>query len=113
MSGYIVVLVTCPARAQAQRIAGALIKEKLCACVYIFPSVQSLFWWEGKIDSAREVLMVIKTKRALYKALVSMVEKKHSYATPEIIALPVLYGNKNYLRWIDESVKKSSPPRRK
>ncbi len=101
---YIIVLVTAKDDAEAKAIAQGLLQEKLIACANILPEIQSLFWWEGKIDSASEVLLVLKTKKSLFKRLEAAVKKLHSYKTPEIIALPIVAGNPNYLRWISKSV---------
>jgi len=78
--------------------------SKLIACANIVGGIESLFWWEGKIDSAKEVLLVMKTKKVLFKKLEAKVKALHSYKTPEIIALPVTAGSSAYLKWIDNSV---------
>lgn len=101
---YIVVFVTCARKKEAENIARALLKNKLAACVNILEGVRSFFWWQGKIDRAGEVLLVIKTKKSKFKALTGRVGKLHSYTVPEIIALPVAAGDKPYLDWIDESL---------
>jgi periplasmic divalent cation tolerance protein len=82
-------------------------KNKLAACVNIIDNIKSIFWWQGKIDKAKEVLLIIKTKKKLIDKLIKKVKSLHSYAVPEIIALPIIAGNKKYLEWIDESVRKS------
>ncbi|MFC1703250.1 divalent-cation tolerance protein CutA [Candidatus Omnitrophota bacterium] len=102
----IVVFVTAANIAQAKKIAQALIKEKLAACVNIVNPVQSLFWWDNKVDSAKEALLVIKTKKSLFKRLITKVRSLHSYDVPEIIALPIVAGYKPYLDWIDGSVRR-------
>jgi len=68
----------------------------------IVPKVQSKFRWKGKIDSANESLLIVKTREALLDKLIASVKGKHSYTVPEIIALPIVGGNKDYLDWIDE-----------
>lgn len=100
---YIVVLVTAPNAEQAKKIASFLLKKKLVACVNIISKVESFFWWQGKIDKAKEGLLIIKTKKKLLNRLIKAVKSKHAYSVPEIIALPVISGNKDYLNWIDES----------
>ena len=104
---YIVVLVTAQDKKEAQRIAGALLKERLAACVNIIDRVSSFFWWDKKIDSAQEVLLVIKAKERSFKQIESLVKALHSYDVPEIIALPIAYGSKEYLSWISESTKEN------
>jgi periplasmic divalent cation tolerance protein len=104
---YIVIFITCSDKKEAGRIAGALVKNKLAACVNIIENIKSIFWWETKVDKACESLLVVKSKRAKLTKVMQLVESLHSYQVPEIIALPILAGNKDYLRWIDESIRKS------
>ena len=100
-SNYIVVFVTSKDKAEAQRIAQYLLKQKCAACVNIVDGIQSLFWWEGKIDQSAEVLLIIKSKKSLFRKIVSGVRAVHSYSVPEIIALPIAEGHQDYLKWID------------
>ncbi len=102
---HIVVYVTVSNRTEGEKIARALLKEKLAACVNIVDNVQSFFWWKGSIDNGSESLLIIKTKKARFKALVKEVREQHSYDVPEIIALPVVDGSGDYLKWIEESLK--------
>jgi periplasmic divalent cation tolerance protein len=101
---HIVVFVTAKDNAEARVIAQGLLQEKLIACANIVDGVQSLFWWQGKIDEGREVLVILKTRRDLFDRVASKVKELHSYDTPEIIALPIVQGNSNYLDWINSSV---------
>ena len=101
---YIVVLVTAKDKKEATKIAKGLLEAKLIACANIIDGVQSLFWWQGKIDSSKEVLLVLKTKKTLFKKLSEKVKSLHSYQTPEIIALPIINGSEDYLKWIDSSI---------
>ena len=101
----IVVLVTAKDVSQARRIAQKLIRDKLAACVNILPGVESLFWWEGKVDRAKEVLLLIKTRRSVFKKVTKVVKACHTYSVPEVIALPITAGNPDYLAWIDASVR--------
>ena len=101
---YIVVFVTAKDKEQAKTIADGLLKDRLAACVNVVGGVQSFFWWSGKIDQAGEVLLVIKTKKVLFKKIVLKVKALHSYDVPEVIALPIIGGNFDYLKWIEESV---------
>lgn len=102
---YIVVFVTCVSAAQAKKIASALVAGKHVACVNIVPAVKSLFWWKGKVDRAAETLLVIKSKKSAFQRICRTVKQLHSYTVPEIIAMPIVCGNKDYLEWIDESVR--------
>jgi periplasmic divalent cation tolerance protein len=100
---YIVVLVTAKDKKEAEKIARGLLEAKLIACANIVKGIQSLFWWQGKIDSSQEVLLVLKTKKNLFKKIIAKVRSLHSYQTPEIIALPIIAGSEDYLDWIDSS----------
>lgn len=102
---YSVVLVTAKNTQEAKKIAQGLLKERLIACANILSGVESLFWWEGKIDRSAEVLLVLKTKKAAFKRVEAAVKKLHSYQNPEIIALPVAAGSRPYLQWIAGTVR--------
>ena len=101
---HVVVFVTAKDKPEAQRIARGLLNDKLIACANIIDGVQSLFWWQGRIDDAAETLLVLKTKQSLFKKVAARVKALHSYETPEVIALPVVDGHTDYLKWIDTSV---------
>ena len=104
-STFVVVLITAKNMQEAKKISGTLVNEKLAACVNIVKGVQSMFWWEGKIDQVSEALLIVKTKKSILRKLIKMVKSVHSYTVPEIIALPILSGDRDYLKWINESVK--------
>lgn len=103
-SKYIVVFITTGSTEEAQRISGILLEQRKVACVNIIPKVDSLFWWEDKLDSAQENLLVAKTKASLLSEIIDIIKKAHSYDVPEIIALPIVGGNQDYLEWIEKSV---------
>ncbi len=103
-SAYLVVLVTVSNSEEAHRIANELLNRRKAACVNIVPEVSSLFWWQGKLDSAHENLLIIKTKTSLLNEIVTLVNQIHSYDVPEIIALPIVGGNQNYLEWVGREV---------
>ena len=98
-----VTLVTCRDRAQARKIAKALVGERLAACVNVVPGVSSIYAWQGKIEESREVLLVIKSRSAHALKIAARVKALHSYSVPEVIALPVVSGSPAYLRWIRAS----------
>jgi periplasmic divalent cation tolerance protein len=105
MTDKIVVLVTCGSIREARRIGRALVDQRLVACANILEvPVRSIYRWEGKVESAREILAVLKTSRKRFTAVEREVRRLHSYDVPEIIALPILGGSEGYLRWISESV---------
>ena len=97
----IVVFITTATEDEAHRIAQLLVNQRKAACVNIVPRVDSLFWWQGKLDSARESLLLVKTKASLFPEIAEKVKEIHSYEVPEIIALPIIAGSEDYLRWLD------------
>src|SRR5438309_8197435 len=99
----LVVLITAASREEAERIARRLVEDRLAACVNIVPEVRSLFIWQGKFSQEDEVLLVVKSRRARFRELATAVRQLHSYSVPEIIAVPVLVGSSDYLRWVAES----------
>jgi len=99
----VVVLITAGSREEAEQVASALLEPRLAACVNLLPGVTSLFWWEGKIDRAEEVLLLVKTRRSLMPALLEQVRAIHSYDVFEAVALPIVAGSPEYLRWLEET----------
>jgi len=102
---YVVVLVTCSDEKEAKKLSDIVLNERLAACVNLIHGVKSYFWWGSKTHDAEEVLMFVKTKEELLRELIKKVKENHSYETPEIIALPIIGGSKEYTRWIDEETK--------
>lgn len=98
-------MVTCSSNREAKKIAGSLLDKRLVACANIIPGIGSRFWWKGKIESAREVLVMMKTKKENFTKIEDEVKKLHSYEVPEIVALPITFGSKGYLNWIGEETK--------
>jgi periplasmic divalent cation tolerance protein len=106
MTDKIVVLVTCGSAKEARRIARAVVEQRMAACTNIVATpVHSIYRWKGKVESAEEFLLVIKTTQGRFAELKAAVKRLHSYDVPEIIALPIAAGGTNYLNWISESVK--------
>ena len=102
---HIVLFITAADEEEARLISRVLLEQRKAACVNILPGASSVFWWQGKIDSAQESLLVVKTRATLITDIVQLVKQLHSNDVPEIIALPVIGGNKDYLEWIDEVVR--------
>ena len=104
-TGKIVIFVTTSSEPEAHKIAELLLSRRKAACVNIVPRIASSFWWQGKLDSAQESLLIIKTKASLLPEIVALVKTEHSYKVPEIIALPIIGGNVDYLKWIDDEAR--------
>jgi periplasmic divalent cation tolerance protein len=101
----LVVLVTCSSAAEARRIARAVVEARLAACVNILPgAVTSVYRWKGRVESARERLLLVKTSRRRLAKLRVAVERLHSYDVPEFIALAIADGSPAYLAWLEESL---------
>jgi periplasmic divalent cation tolerance protein len=100
-----ITFVTCKDRKQAASIARSLVAEKLAACVNIVPGIASVYRWAGKVEEAREVLLLIKSRRALSKRLAARVRALHSYDVPEVVTIPIATGNPAYLRWVRDSTR--------
>ena len=103
-TGKVVVLITAATEEEAHSLAELLLNQKKAACVNIVPKVDSLFRWQGNIDSAQESLLIIKTRASLLPEIIEMVKMTHSYDVPEIIALPIVGGSEDYLKWLDSEV---------
>lgn len=99
MTDFVTVITTVAAEAEARALAHALVERKLAACVQRMP-IASCYVWEGKVNDQPEILLLIKTRRALYEPLEAAIRELHSYATPEIVCLPIVAGSKPYLDWI-------------
>jgi periplasmic divalent cation tolerance protein len=105
MTDKILVLSTCAAEADAERLARALLDTRLAACVNVVPGVRSFYRWKGEIESEIEFMLIIKTSRDLFPALRAEIEKLHPYEVPELLALPVLAGAENYLSWLESNLR--------
>jgi len=109
MTDKIVVLVTCGTAREARTIARKMVERRLAACGNVVEApVRSIYRWKGKVESAREFLVILKSSRRRFAALETAVRELHSYDVPEIIALPVTAGSAGYLRWISASVTPAS-----
>ncbi len=98
----IVVFITVSSEDEAAKIAKALVENKLAGCVNIIKNIRSIYSWQGKIEDEPEVLMIAKTQKHLFDSLMKRVKELHSYTVPEIIALPIIEGSKDYLKWLKE-----------
>jgi periplasmic divalent cation tolerance protein len=105
MADEIIVLITASSMDEAVKLGTALVDERLAACVNLVPQVRSLFFWEGKTQDERETLLIAKSRQPLLGQLVSRVKSLHSYAVPEVIALPIIGGSGDYLAWLNVTTK--------
>ena len=98
--GYCIVNCTTSSKVNAMEIASFLIESKLAACVNIVPNIVSVYKWEGKVVEGQEFLLIIKTKQRLFRKLEKAIRERHEYELPEIVAIPVIAGNRDYLKWL-------------
>ena len=103
-NNFLVILVTAPNIKVARKLVHSAIEQKIVACANIVPKIESHYWWQGKIESSAEVLIVFKTTLRNVRAFEKFVLKNHPYDTPEFIALPVSSGTNRYLEWLAASV---------
>jgi periplasmic divalent cation tolerance protein len=99
--GYIVVHVAVKDIEEGRKIAKSIVKRRLATCVNIIPEVESYFWWKDKLETVNEAMLIIKSKESLLPELTKSIKKLHSYSIPEIIALPITGGSRDYLEWLD------------
>lgn len=104
-TGFSVVYVTINSPSGASELAKSIISNELAACVNILPGITSIYKWEGKVVTDSEHLLMIKTREDLLEALSAHIKAHHPYSVPEIIAVPIEFGNSAYLEWIKESTK--------
>lgn len=99
----LVVYITAPNEEEAAKIAKILVEERLAGCVNIIKDIRSIYSWQGKLEDEKEVLMIVKTRLKLFSALTSKVKELHSYTVPEVIAMPIVDGSEEYIKWLKEA----------
>jgi len=104
MSNARIVLTTAGSQEEARKIAHALVDRRLAACVNIVPQVESVYRWQGKVESASEWLLVIKTQASAFERVRNTIKELHSYDLPECVMLEVAAGSEEYLNWIAENI---------
>lgn len=100
MTDFRWVYVTASCLAEAQKMAQEVLEDRLAACANIQSPIQSYYWWEGKIESATETVIVLKSHRSKIEALIQKIKTIHSYSCPCIVTLPILEGHPDYLKWL-------------
>ena len=105
MTDKIVLVTTCESAAEAEKIASALVENRLAACVNILPGVSSVYRWKGTVERASEIILLIKTSRPLLAQVQAEIERLHSYELPEVIALQIVDGSERYLEWLDRGLR--------
>ena len=100
----VVIFITTGTDEEAQEVAKAILNNRLAVCVNIVPNINSLFWWNGTIDSEQERLLIVKSKASVLNEIAALVKEIHSYEILEILALPIIGGNPDYLNWIGKEV---------
>ncbi|OGR93104.1 MAG: hypothetical protein A2992_08875 [Elusimicrobia bacterium RIFCSPLOWO2_01_FULL_59_12] len=108
----LIVFCTAASPEEARTLTEALVGEKLAACVSVVSQVHSTYWWRGRMERANESLLIIKTQSGKFTALARRIKELHAYSVPEILAVPVVKGNPDYLKWLKESLL-PSPPRKR
>ena len=103
MSNFILILVTAPNIKLARRLAKGALEQKLAACASIIPAIESHYWWKGKLENEKEVLILFKTIKENITELEQTICNLHTYDTPEFVAVPIAYGNQKYLNWISDN----------
>ena len=101
---YFIAYITTKNIEEAKKIGETVLKERLAACANIIPAIESVYWWKGKIERDKESLLVLKTKKSLVSKLIKRVKELHSYDVPCVDIIPVTDGNKDYFKWIEESI---------
>ena len=110
---FALALVTAPDRKTARRLARAALQARLVACANLVPQLESIYWWQGAVENAREVLLILKTTRSQLRSLENLILENHPYDTPEFIVLPLQSGNERYLAWWADSMRNSKRQSRK
>ncbi|MDR0485704.1 MAG: divalent-cation tolerance protein CutA [Elusimicrobiota bacterium] len=103
---YLNVFITVPDKKTADKIIKETLNKKIVSCISIVEKINSFYWWRGKIENSKERLLIMKTTASKFKLLENAVKKNHAYQVPEIAAFEITKCNRDYLKWIDDTVKK-------
>jgi periplasmic divalent cation tolerance protein len=96
--------ITTKDKDEARKLGRTLVEEKFAACVNIIDGMESHYWWEGKLESSKEAILIAKTEKARSQILLKRVKELHTYTCPCVLFLPVLGGNPDYLKWLSENL---------
>jgi periplasmic divalent cation tolerance protein len=105
LKGYIQVFTATESKENAEKMAKTLVRKRLAGCVQTIGPIASVYWWKKRIEKSEEWLCLIKSKRSLYDELEKTIKKFHAYETPEIITMPIVSGNEEYLEWLENELK--------
>lgn len=101
----VVMYITAPSKEVGRKLSEILVKEKLIACCNMVENVESIYEWKGKVEQDTEVLMIVKSRQDYIDKIVEVVTKNHPYEVPEVIAMPIIGGNKQYMEWVESTTK--------
>jgi periplasmic divalent cation tolerance protein len=105
MTDFIQVFMTAEKREEAGNIARAMVERRLVACAQVVGPIRSTYWWEDDIETSEEWLCIMKSRKDLFEKLEKAIREMHPYAVPEIVALPITSGNRDYLKWLDKETR--------
>ncbi|HOV21837.1 MAG TPA: divalent-cation tolerance protein CutA [bacterium] len=103
-NNFIQIITTFERKKDAKLLANILLKKRVAVCIQIIENIESYYWWEGKIEKGKEILLFIKTKEEMYKKIEKIIKENHPYKIPEIISFKIHKGSKEYLKWIKEEI---------
>jgi periplasmic divalent cation tolerance protein len=104
MEDFVIIFVTAGSAVEAEHLARTLVEERLAACVNRIRSVKSIYRWQGKVEESEEELLIIKSRNELFASVEKRVSELHSYAVPEVVAVPIIKGSQAYLQWLGEQL---------
>lgn len=107
--GYLQLTTTTDSREEAEKLSQYVVDNRLAACAQVAGPIRSTYWWKGKVETAEEWIVFMKTTAGLVDELITRVKDEHSYETPEIIATPIVAGNPSYLEWISAETAGRAP----
>ncbi|MCB1158054.1 MAG: divalent-cation tolerance protein CutA [Leptospiraceae bacterium] len=105
MDTYCLIYITTSSEEEAQKLAKVLIEERLVACANLIKGMQSMYWWEGKVEYGEETILIVKTKENLFEEVKEKIKSLHSYSCPCILRIKIDGGNPAFLQWISSETK--------